>query len=60
MKLLIPYIFKETKIVPEEFLDFCKNNPNQAQFLPSEVKILLKKMAMELGLYAQVVIICRK
>ena len=36
------------------------NNKNQPQFLPSDVKIVLKKMAMEQGLYAQAVMIRQK
>ena len=36
-----PY-FEETDIFPQEFLDKCKYNPNKPQFLPSEVKVVLK------------------
>ena len=35
-------------------------NPNQPQFLPSDVKIFLKRMAMEQGLYAKTVMTRRK
>ena len=45
---------------PPEFLDRCKKYPNKYQFLPSEVKVALEKMAMEQGLYAQVVMIRQK
>ena len=35
--------FEETNIFPKPFLELCKNNPNQPQFIPSDVKIVLKK-----------------
>ena len=54
------FIFVEMNISPQTFLDLCKNNPNQPQFLPSEVKVFLKIMATGQGLYAQVVMIHRK
>ena len=52
--------FEKIYISPPEFLDKCKNNTNGPQFLPSEVKLVLKIMAMEQGLYVQVVMIRRK
>ena len=52
--------FLETNIVPQYLLELCKNNPNQPQFLPSEVKLVLKIMAIEQVLYAQVVMIRQK
>ena len=51
--------FEETAIFPHYFHDLCKD-PNQPQLLPYDVKIVLKIMAMEQGLYAQVVMICQK
>ena len=42
------------------FKNQCKNNPNEPQNMPSEVKESLKKMDMENGLYAQVVMIRRR
>ena len=42
--------FEETDIFAQAFLDLCKNSPNQPQFLLSEVKVVLKKKAMEQGL----------
>ena len=30
--------FEKTNIFPQYFLDLCKNNPNQPQFLPYDVK----------------------
>ena len=38
--------FEETNMFPKYFLDLCKNNPNQPQFLPSDFKIFLNRMAM--------------
>ena len=35
--------FAATKIFPTEFLDQCKNNPNEPQNIPYEVKVALKK-----------------
>ena len=35
--------FEETNIYPQTFLDLCKN-PNKTQFLPSDVKIVLKNV----------------
>ena len=54
------FVFLATNIFPTEFLDQCKNNPNSPQNIPSEVKVALKIMSMEQGVYAQVVMICRK
>ena len=42
MKFFIFLFFEETNIFPPEFLDQCENNPNEPQFLPSEVKVVLK------------------
>ena len=38
----------------------CKDNENEAQFIPLEIKNNIKRMAMEQGLYAQVIKLCRK
>ena len=53
-------IFEETTIFPQEFLDQCKNNPNEPQLPPSEFKVVLKIMLMGQGLYTQAVMILRK
>ena len=37
---------------PPKVIERCKKYPNEPQFLPSEVKVVLKQMAMEQGLYA--------
>ena len=42
------------------FIKKCKNNANEAQFLPLEVKTNIKRMSAEQGLYAQVVMLFRK
>ena len=51
---------KYQKYFESGFLDLCKNNPNQPQFIPSDVKIVYLKIAMYKWLYAQVVMIRRK
>ena len=45
---------KESNIFPDDFIRECKNNSNEAQFIPSDVKNNIKRMAMEQSLYAQV------
>ena len=59
MKLLIIHFLKR-QIFPQPFLEFCKNNSNQPQFLPYEAKVFLKIMDMEDGLYTHVFMILRK
>ena len=51
-------IFLQKQKNPPEYLDKCKNNTSKPQFLPSEVRVALEQMAMEQGLYAQVMMIC--
>ena len=55
MKLLIIQFLQ--KKIPTEVLDQCKNNPNEPQLLPSEVKKALKKMSMGKWFYEQVVMV---
>ena len=50
----------ESNIFPDYFIRECKNNSNEAQFIPSDVKNNIKLMATEQGLYAQVVKLRRK
>ena len=50
----------EEMIFSQSFLDLYKKNPNENQFLSSDVKKILKIMAMEQGLYTKVVMVCRK
>ena len=50
----------ETDIFTDEFIKHCKNNSNEAHNIPIEVKNNIKQVSMEKGLYAQVVILCRK
>ena len=57
---VIDNCFCSKKTFPTEFLEKCKNNQSKPQNIPSEVKVALKKMDMEQGLYEQVVIIQRK
>ena len=51
--------FEVVKLFPTEFLNQCKNNPNEHQNIPSEFKADLK-MAMKQGFYAQLLMIRRK
>ena len=37
-KVIQPYFLKETEIFPDDFIKKCKDNANEAQFLPLEVK----------------------
>ena len=53
-----PFV-EETKMVPPKYQTNVKN-PNLPQFSPSGVKVDLKRMAMEQGLYAQLVMIGQK
>ena len=51
---------KGNKRFPDEFIKECKDNSNEMHDIPCEVKNNLKRMAIEQGLYAQVVNIFRK
>ena len=57
MKLSMLRFSKKRKFYTS-FLYLCKNNPNQPQFIPSDVKTVLKILATEQGLYVKVVMIC--
>ena len=46
---------KGSNIFPEDFIRECKNNSNESQFIPSDVKNNIKRMAMEKILFAQFV-----
>ena len=48
------YFFNETDIFLDDFIKICKNNANEAPFLPLEVKNNIKRMSMEQGLYDEV------
>ena len=50
--------FSATELFPTKVLDQCRNNPNEPQNIRNEIKVSLKKMDMQQGLYAQVVMIC--
>ena len=50
--------FKSVRLFPTEFKTNVKNQ-NEPQNIPNEFKSALKKMALENGLYAQVVMIRR-
>ena len=46
---------KESKIFSNDFIKECMDNSNEAHDISREVKNNIKRMAMEQGLYAQVV-----
>ena len=52
--------FIESKIFSDAFLQQCKDDASYAQFIPLEMKNNIKRMAMEQGLYAQVIMLRRK
>ena len=52
--------FEETKLFPTIFFNQCGNNPNEPQKIPNEIKSYLKRMDMEKGFNAQVVMIRQK
>ena len=54
------YHFKAVKFFPSKILNQCKNNPNKPQNIPNEVRSDFRNMALENGLYAQVVMILRR
>ena len=49
-----------TKIFPENFIRYCKNNSNEPQFISSDVKNNIKRMAMEQSFSAKVFKLCSK
>ena len=51
---------KYYKTFSNDSIKECKNNSNVAHDIPREVKNNLKRMAMEQGLYAQVVKLSQK
>ena len=56
-KVIDNSFFPATELLPTKNLYQCKNNPNNPHTIPSKVKVALKKMAMQQGLYKKVVII---
>ena len=50
----------ETDIFTDNFIKHCKNNVNEDHNIPLGVKNSLKRMSMEQGLYAQVVMLRQK
>ena len=57
---VIQQLFYETDIFPDNFIKRCKNNANEARNIPLELKINIKRILMEQGLYAQVVMLRKK
>ena len=54
------HYFRVVKFFPNKILNQCKNNPNGPQNIPNKVRAAFKNMSLEIGLYAQVVMICRR
>ena len=52
--------FKGSKRFSDDFMKECKDNSNEYIDIPLEVKDNIKRMAMEQGLYAQVVMLRQK
>ena len=48
-------IISNDLVFPDYFIEKCKNNANEAHFFPFEIKNSINRIAMEQGLYAQVV-----
>ena len=51
---------KGSKFFPGDFIKKCKNNSNKAHDIPRELKNNIKRMEMEQGLYANVIMLCQK
>ena len=51
---------EESNIFPGGFIRECKYSSNKGQFIPREVKNIIKRMVMEQSLYSQVIRIRRK
>ena len=47
--------FIESEIYLDAFMQQCKDNANEAQFIPQNMKNNMNLMAIEQGFYAQVV-----
>ena len=60
LKLFMLNIFKKQIFPHQNFYTNVKITKNETNLLPSEVKKFLNIMAMEQGLYAQVMMILRK
>ena len=60
MKLLKIHIFKKQNYFQYNCLNQCRNNPNNPQSIPNEIKSALKKMSIEHRLYTKVGMIHRK
>ena len=52
--------FIGSKIFSDDSIKECKDNSNEARDIPRKVKNNIKRMEMEQGLYAQVIMLCRK
>ena len=52
--------FIGSKNFSDDFIKECKNNSNESRDIPREVKNNIKRMAMEQGLYSQVIMLHQK
>ena len=52
--------FIGSKLFSDDFIKECKDNSNEARDIPRKVKNKIKRMEMEQGLYAQVIILRRE
>ena len=57
---VIQLFFDETNIFPGDFIKHFKNNANKTHNIPLEANNNIKRMSLEKGFYAQVIILCRK
>ena len=48
---------KDSKIFSDDFIKECMDNSNEARDIPRDVKNNIKRMEMEQGLYAQVIVL---
>ena len=51
---------KGSKLFSDDFIKKCMDNSNKARDIPRDVKNNIKRMAMEQGLYAQVIMLHRE
>ena len=51
--------FTESEIFSDDFILQCTDNPNEDKFIPLKIKNNRKRMIMEQGLYAQVIMLRR-
>ena len=60
IRIYTTIFFDETDIFPGDFIKHCNNNANEDHNITIDVKNNMKRMLMEQGLYAQVVMLRQK